>query len=484
MAQASPPVQTQPAENPAEPEEPFDFGAPPESGVPTEYLDGAAYLGNFREAWSPAILSDPDLGAVFMAAESGASHEDLEKLDLPDLDLALDDLIASRMLRKDGTRYRPAFPIVRDTGDIVLREATRLASESIYLDLRPYFKKAQKAARKEKVLPWLYALIASEVFESRTAEEMLVDAGALDARRMHDEGYFWIQIPRDDRLFSVDRYGSGSETLQYLWSPVTDMNPTLQDFSTRRLLLDGSLAHLPWTDPQTEEAVRALGLLDAQKRVMIPALRKNSALLGILRQASQLYVKRALAALRGGELAAKLGIPRDETFAIAFSTLGAASMERVKKDGWAEQPTLLIDSDAPPAGTLSTLVTTAEESFRPLDRAYYLYDRGDYEASVRQARDYLETHPDDPEGFFRVGIAYMKLRKYPEALAAFEKGISLPAGEGDVWKGWLYLRAGNTLDMLDRRDDALASYHKALACADINGSREIAKQWLEVVYRD
>lgn len=483
-AQEKSPAQTQPNESPDQPEEPFDFSAPSEAGVPSEYLEGTAYLGNFREAWSPGILSDPDLGSLFLAAQSGASRQDLEKQGLPDLDLALDDLMATRMLRLVGTTYRPAFPILRDQSEAALREAVRKAGDAIYPDLRPYLKKAQKAAKKEMVTPWLFALLWAEVFESRGAEEMLIDAGALDARRMHDEGYFWIQIPRNNHLLSVDRYGSGSETLHYVWSSVSDMNPALQDFFTRRLVLDGSLAHLPWTDPKTEEEVRTLGVLDARKNVVVPALRKRSALLGILRQASQLYVKRALAALRGGDLAKKLGLPRDEAFAIAFSNLGSSLLEQAKKDGWAEEPGVLVNAFAPSTDTLHTLVTTAEEAFRPLDRAYYLYDRGDYEASVRQAREYLEGHPRDPEGFFRMGIAYMKMRKYPEALEAFDKGIAVPAAAEDVWKGWLYLRAGNTLDMLDRREDALARYRQAIHCADINGSREIARQWLENVYRD
>jgi len=476
--------QTQPAAASPDSEVPLDFVSPSESGVPEEYFEGVTYLGNFREAWNPEILTDPVPAAIFLALQDGATRADLEKLGQPELDLALDDLVAARMIRKTGEVYRPAFPIIRGEAATFFNQWIQKAADGIYPELRLYFKKAQKAAKKEKIAPWLFALFWSETFDSRSAEEMLIDAGALDARRMRDEGYFWIQIPKDPLLLAVDRYGSGTETLYYVWTPISSANPAVQDIPTRRLILDGSLAALPWTDADTTETLKSLGILDSGKKVAVPSLRKNSALLAILRQASQIYVKRALSALHGSQLAEKLGVPRDEAFAAAFSSLGFRVMEKAQKDGWIREPDPLARPFAPPAGTVEALVTTTEETFRPLDHAYYLYDRGDFEGSIRQTEEYLKDHPRDPEALFRLGIANMKLRKYPEALSAFEKGIALSTDPSDVWRGWLLLRAGNCLDMLQRRDDALQRYEQALNCADINGSRDIARQWLELVYQD
>ncbi|MCI0659144.1 MAG: tetratricopeptide repeat protein [Acidobacteria bacterium] len=476
--------QTQPALTSPESEQPLDFVAPSESGVPDEYLSGVAYLSNFREAWNPVVLTDPVLGAIFLALQDGATREDLMKLGLPDLDLALDDLMASRMVRKTGDLYRPAFPLIRGDAATFFNQVIQTAAGSVYPELRPYFKKAQKAAKKEKLAPWLFALCWSEVLESKPAEEMLIDAGALDARRMRDEGYFWIQIPKDPSLVGVERYSSGSETLHYVWTPISSLNPTVQDFGTRRRILDGSLARLPWTDPQTEEALKALGILDSGNKVAVPSLKKNSALLAILRQASQIYVKRALSALRGSQLSEKLSVPRDEAFAVAFSTLGFRIIEKAQQDGWFREPDSLARPFSPTPGLVEALVTTPEEVFRPLEHAYYLYDRGDFDASIRQVQEFLKDHPNDPEALFRLGIANMKLRKYPQALDAFEKGIALTADSSDVWRAWLLLRAGNTLDMMHRREDALTRYEQALTCANVNGSRQIASQWLEVVYQD
>ena len=477
-------IPTQPAPGSPQSETPLDFVAPSESGVPDDYLNGVAYLGNFREAWNPEVLTDPVLGAIFLALQDGATRAELEKLGLPDLDLDLDDLMATRMVRKMGDVYRPAFPLIRGDAALKFRQRIQKAADDIYPELRSYFKKAQKAAKKEKIAPWLFTLFWSETFESKRAEEMLIDAGALDARRMRDEGYFWIQIPKDPSLMGLDRYSSGSEMLQYVWTPISSVNPTVQDIPTRRRILDGSLAPLPWTDPETEETLKSLGILDGGKKVAVPSLRKDSALLAILRQASELYVKRALAALHGSQLSEMLGASRDEAFSVAFCTLGFRIMEKAVRDGWIREPDSLARPFAPATGLVQALVTTPEETFRPLEHAYYLYDRGDYDASIRQVEEYLKSYPNDPEAIFRLGIANMKLRKYPQALSAFERGIALQTDPSDVWRGWLLLRAGNTLDMLQRRDDALMRYEQALACADINGSREIARQWLEIVYQD
>jgi tetratricopeptide (TPR) repeat protein len=478
---------TQSAEPPPgeEPKEaPPEFVPPAPGGVPEEYLAGANYLGNFLKAWRLNALSDPVLSKVFLAVESGATREALTELDVPDLDLALDDLITSRMVRKIGNLYRPAFPVIHQDSGKAFDEAVRKAADGIYPELRPLLKKAAKASKKEKVSPWLFTLLWSETFESESAEEMLVDAGALDARRMRDEGYLWIQIPAHPRLLGVERYSSGTETLQYVWTALSYLTPAVENFHIRRQILDGALSHVPWGEKETEETVKEFGILDGKKRVKVPALRKDSRLLTLLRQTSQLYTKRALAALRTDALAKELQVPRDEAFAAAFTTLGFSMMQRLELEGLARAPDYLFREFSPSSGLVEALAVTADPEFRPLKRSYYLYDGLDFAGSIRQAEECLKTHPGDPDALFRKGIGFMKLRKYPEALAAFEEGIALPASADDVWKGWFLIRAGNTLDVLERRDEALVRYERALQYADVGGSHETARVWLESVYRD
>ncbi len=482
----SPPAQpgvAPPGEEEPPPEEaPFEFTAPPV--IPEEYFLGLAYLGDYREAWNTQVLLDPILGKLFLKLQSGATRQELSELETPDLDLALDDLTSARMVRLQGGRYRPAFPVIQGEAGSAFTSTVQKAADGIYPELRPLLKKAKKAAAKEKVAPWLYALVWSEVFDSRMAEETLVDAGALEARRMRDEGYLWLQLPRDRSLVGVDRYGSGSETLQYVYNPISYINVAVQDFEMRYRILDGSLAPIPWDDEASVEGMTGFGILNAEKKVTVPALKKNSALLGLLRQASQLYVKRALAALRSEALAKTLDVPRDEAFAAAFATLGFRLLDKAVGDKLVREPAYLADENSPSSKLVETLIVTADESVHPLERAYYLYDRNDFTGCIRQVDDYLKDHPEDPEALFRKGIAYMKLRKYPEALESFQRGIARPTGPDDVWRGWLLIRKGNTLDVLQRRDEAMQCYQQALSYADVNSSHDWAQQWLEYVYQD
>jgi hypothetical protein len=484
--QSDEPAQTQPTEPPGEEGEegPMEFLPPPPQGVPDEYLTGVTYLGSYLQAWRVTALSDPILAKVFLAAESGATRETLAELDVPDLDLALDDLISSRMIRKAGNLYRPAFPVIRQDSGKAFDQEIRKAAAAIYPEIRPLLKKAAKAAKKEKVSPWLFTLFWTETFESESAEEMLVDAKALDARRMRDEGYLWIQVPVHPRMLGVDRYSSGTETMQYVWSSVSFLAPALESFHTRRRILDGALSRLPWSETETEEAMKEFGVIDEKKKVRVPVLRKDSKLLALLRETSQLYTKRALEALKSDALAKTLQVSRDEAFAAAFTTLGFTMMQRLEQEGIARAPDYLFKESSPRSGAAEALVVTADPSFRPLKRAYYLYDGLDFTGSIQQTEEFLKTHPGDPDGIFRKGIAYMKLRKYPEALAAFEEGIALPAAADDVWKGWFLIRAGNTLDVLQQRQEALAKYEQALQYADVGGSHDTARAWLESVYRD
>ena len=135
-------------------------------------------------------------------------------------------------------------------------------------------------------------------------------------------------------------------------------------------------------------------------------------------------------------------------------------------------------------GVVEALVITENEQFDPLERTYYLYDREDFSGAIRMADTVLQNHPGDSEALFRKGISLMKLRKYPEALQVFQQAAARPARKEDVWRAWILIRAGNILDVMQRRDEAIQKYTEALGYADVSGSHDTARNWLENVYLD
>jgi tetratricopeptide (TPR) repeat protein len=469
---------------PAEPEEDLVFEPAPEPAIPDEYVMGIGYLGGFRDAWETEKLFDPINARLFLALQDGADRKDLARVGVPDLDLALQDLIAGRMVRESSGGLRPAFPLIREAARETFGAAVQSAANGAYVSLRPSLKKIRKAAEKEKVVPWLYTLLWSEMLESRAAEASLAETGALKAQRLRDEGYLWILIPGDPYSTGVERYSSGSETLHYLWTATSYLNPAVEEFSTRREILDRALSQRPWEKEGTAEALTELGVLDAQKRVRVPVLRKDSKLLAELRQASRRYAKKVLDLLEPDAAARLLVASRDEAIAAEFSAVGFRFMEKAVQDGFLKRPAYLFQADSSQEGLVEALVITENEQSDPLERAYYLYDREDFEGAIRQADLALKRRPGDPETLFRKGISYMKLRKYAEALRNFEQAASRPARTEDVWRGWTLVRIGNVLDMMGRREEALKRYEEALKYADVGGSRDAARAWLENTYHD
>ncbi len=476
--------QDQPPQEETPPEEPFVFEPAPELGLPDEYFEGRGYLGNFPDAWSTDRLFDPANARVFLALQDGAGREALSKLDVPDLDLALGDLISGRLVRESGGIFRPAFPLIHGEAEARFSGAVQAAADRAYLALRPTLRKIRVAAEGEKVVPWLYALVWSEMLESRTSEKSLVEAGLLVPQRLRDEGYLWLLIPADSFGTGEDRYSSGIETLHYLWTPPSPINPAVQAYATRRRLLDAAVGNSAWTDEETRESLEGFGILDTQRHVRIPVLRKEDRLLKTLRKASRSYVREVLRALKPESLAPSLGVSRDEVAAAAFSCTGYRFLERAVRDGFLSRPDFLARADSPMTGLVEALVITENEGLDPLERSYYLYDGEDFQGSIRLADQFLQGHPGDSEALFRKGIALMMLRKYPEALRVFEQAVSRPAAKSDVWRGWLLIREGNILDMLQRRDEAVKKYSEALEYFDVSGSHDTARNWLENVYRD
>jgi len=474
----------QPPMEPASPDEPFLFEPAPEPAIPDEYLRGKGYLGTFPGSWGTETLMDPVNARVFLALQDGAGREALSRLEVPDLDLALGDLISARMVRESGGNYRPAFPLIREEAKKTFDESVNAAADRAYARLRPALIKIRKAADREKVLPWLYALVWTEVLESRTSQRALVRSGALGAQRLRDEGYLWVLIPGDPYTTGVDRYSSGSMTIHYLWTPISYPNPAVQHYPTRGRILDDALRRLPWDDERTLEGLRGFGILDSEKQVRVPVLRKDSRLLAALRKASRGYARALPQALQTETLARVLGVPRDEAFAAAYACTGYRILERAVSDGLISRPEYLSRPEAPLTGLVETLVITENESGDPLERAYYLYDQQDFNGAIAQADAFLKDHPGDSEALFRKGISLMKLRKYPEALQVFERAAAQPVRKEDVWRGWILIRIGNVLDVMQRRDDALKRYGEVLAYANVSRSHDMARRWITDVYRD
>jgi len=100
---------------------------------------------------------------------------------------------------------------------------------------------------------------------------------------------------------------------------------------------------------------------------------------------------------------------------------------------------------------------------------YALYNAGRYAEAVVKLQEVLRGNPSNAMAQFTLGICMFDAKKYSDAIEAFERAAEFSDAETDrAWKAWSQIWLGHVHDLEGRRDQAVASYRKAIAL----GSRE------------
>ncbi len=91
---------------------------------------------------------------------------------------------------------------------------------------------------------------------------------------------------------------------------------------------------------------------------------------------------------------------------------------------------------------------------------------------------YTEKKPDDGEGFYLLGKSYQSLKKYPEAIAAFDKAVELNKSDVNAYSalGVIYQNQENYAQALNmfqkvvslKADNYQAHYNLAIAYEQLN----------------
>ena len=125
-----------------------------------------------------------------------------------------------------------------------------------------------------------------------------------------------------------------------------------------------------------------------------------------------------------------------------------------------------------------------------LNRAQILEDMGERERAVetylevlRLAEEGRTNYQKVPLGTFRytVGARLVALGEQERALPLFLKA-TLDPNTPDREKALSHLRAGEILDLLGQRDEAVSQYHVVQELAEFEGSHEYANKYLDIPY--
>lgn len=113
-----------------------------------------------------------------------------------------------------------------------------------------------------------------------------------------------------------------------------------------------------------------------------------------------------------------------------------------------------------------------------------LYQAGRVEEAHKGALDYVKKAEDGryrrfdmPKGLVFLAAALWALKRPEDALAAYRRAYE--EKPRNRWAVWALIRAGNVLDLLSRRSDALHHYKEAVAEPDRWGYKEYAERALK-----
>ncbi|MCE5301061.1 MAG: tetratricopeptide repeat protein [Spirochaetia bacterium] len=84
---------------------------------------------------------------------------------------------------------------------------------------------------------------------------------------------------------------------------------------------------------------------------------------------------------------------------------------------------------------------------------------GNFEVAVKYLKDVIDANPDDDvileNAYFNLGVAYLRQKKYPGALDAFEQAISI-----EPWDMAAYVNAAILAEELGQKDKAIKYWQK------------------------
>jgi len=108
-------------------------------------------------------------------------------------------------------------------------------------------------------------------------------------------------------------------------------------------------------------------------------------------------------------------------------------------------------------------------------------DRKQYDLAVEQFNKVLAASPDNaPRAQLLIGVCYQAQGKYEQAIAALDKVIESPKGNGCAdeargRKAGCLTQIGIAYQAQERYDEAIASFNKAIECANGNGPASEAR---------
>jgi len=103
-----------------------------------------------------------------------------------------------------------------------------------------------------------------------------------------------------------------------------------------------------------------------------------------------------------------------------------------------------------------------------------LHQDGDFAGAAGYYRRAAEINPNDPDGYYNLGVCLINLGQAEEALSQFQKTVELKPDYAEA-----YFQLGSLYISQNKTQEAISSLEKFLELAPQNDRAPLAKQLLD-----
>ena len=402
------------------------------------------------------LLRDSVNNLLARQCVAGADLRELEQLGVSDLGTRLDTLAAGRVIRLDGERCEPGFPVFLGARRRALAHEADAAAER----LAPF---VESLAVRIDSLVGTRRDIGFHLLWSRVMDVAWDGAGRRAFPRDSLPVVTWLVVP-ESRLAVGTNYSQaiGDGSLAVTWAP------RFQEHLEPLADLDLELSKLAWRLPLTDDSARAtlagLGLLDTAGVTRLFDYPSDGPLDSALDEMARAYGRRAASAADWDEVGARFATDPRDLFVILLHEIAYAIYERLADAGRLDVPRVLTEGS--PRTDAARLVSLAfGRPPRPGDEALAAWARHGYKGSpdiVRQFSFAVATSPNDARLLLHLGTSLYDIRRYGEAVGAFQRAAAAARGDSSVriLYDWSRLWTGHCYDALGQRPRAVAIYRE------------------------
>jgi hypothetical protein len=279
------------------------------------------------------LLRDSVNNAIATACIGGATHDDLAKVGLDDLDQRLKNLVAGNILVLRGGRYFIAFPVVTgETREKLTAEVDAVARE-ITPQVVPLLDQIRVAVpdRPDMVFHLLWSRVMDRFWWRAWQRAFHHGTPPTTEWRIYPSHPFMVGTNSYD-------YGVNGDSFSVTWNSETNCNTRLVLAS--QLELDRGGWGLPVASTHNED-LKQLGLFDADMKFEGFAYHHGDRLDKLFKRLSDKYADLVASAYNYEQLGKSFNVPPDELFVIIQHETAYAILENLNHAGKLELPAVL-----------------------------------------------------------------------------------------------------------------------------------------------